>query len=87
MFAAIHGETIIKMALAFQEVEKGMPSSLPLLAIHEGVHVADEYDAVPSTGDEDIQTLWGGHETDVSGCVAAGKGRDHNVAFLALIIV
>jgi hypothetical protein len=54
------------MALGLEQLKEWMPGGFPLFAPHEGVHVADEYDAVAGTGDEDIQPFWGGHEPNVA---------------------
>lgn len=87
MLPAHHRDPIIEMAAVFEQVEEFQPQISSLLALQEGVHIPDHYQALPSSGEENIDTLRGRQEPNIAARVASRQGHDNDVAFLALVIV
>jgi hypothetical protein len=61
------GETFIHVGALVNELEEFAPELLALPSVHKGLRVLDEDESVSCTGDEDVTTLEGVHETDVAG--------------------
>ena len=66
MFLTLDRQSVVEMAVGVEHLEERRPSCDSLLAFLEGLHIADQNDAVSRSGDEDIQPLRGRHEANVS---------------------
>jgi hypothetical protein len=66
MLATHNREAIVKMTFCLQQVKERVPSRLALFTSHESVHVSNQDNAIAGSGDEDVESLWRGHEADVS---------------------
>lgn len=87
MLFALHRKPIIKVALTLKQFEERNPCVSATFALHEGRHVSDKHETVACSRQQDVQALWGSHESDVARVVASGKGSYDDLAFLTLEVV
>jgi hypothetical protein len=68
-------------------IEEGDPGFFAPPAFHESVGVSYHDKCVAGSGQEDVESLWRGHKSNVSGLVTAGEGGDNNITLFALVII
>ena len=87
MLLAFDGKSVVQLSTFLELINERLPNMFSFSTADECLGIADYDQNVASSRDQDVQALWGYHETDVSLAVAPGKRGDDDVTFLALIIV
>src|SRR5438045_1617236 len=75
------------MAVLNELIEEGDPGFFAPPAFHESVGVSYHDKCVAGSGQEDIESLWRSHKSNVGGLVATGERGDNNIALFALVII
>jgi hypothetical protein len=73
MFLTLHRETLIYVVVLLQMVEEFSPYRASLASVDQCFRVSNHYQAISSSGGQDVQTLRGLHEADVKRSVASGQ--------------
>lgn len=87
MFLTPHWQPIMEMVLGLHRLEERDPSILAFLAVHECLHVSKHDNAVPCSGQQNVEPFTGCKEAYVAVAIAPSQRHDHNIRLLALIVV
>ena len=79
MALAFYWKSIVDVATVLEQIPELSPHRFPLARLEKGLGISNNDQAVPSSGQEDIQSFRRSHEANIVLRITSRQRSDHNL--------
>lgn len=87
MALTLYRQSIVNMIPGFENRHETFPQSLTFAGAHECFSIANHDQRISSSGQQDVESFWRRHESNISTRIASRQRDYDDIAFFSLVVV